>query len=112
MTAHLQPPAPFFGGKQRIADQIADLLPEHRHYVEPFCGGLSVLLAKPPADLETINDPDADLVTFWRMLRDRPTDLTRLCEFSAMPRLGAAPIPITTVSASTVVPSPSWTPVA
>lgn len=34
-------PVPYFGGKQRIAHQIAALLPVHQHYVEPFAGGLS-----------------------------------------------------------------------
>lgn len=73
------PPVPYFGGKQRIAQRIADLLPAHRHYVEPFCGGLSVLAAKVPSPLETVNDLDGDVVLFWRILRDRPLDLARAC---------------------------------
>ncbi|MET8800498.1 DNA adenine methylase [Nocardia sp. NPDC004568] len=51
----------------------------HGHYVEPFAGGLSVLLAKPAARMETVNDIDGDLMTFWRVLRDRPADLARVC---------------------------------
>ena len=57
---------------------IAALLPAHRHYVEPYCGSLSVLLAKPPSNHETVNDLDCRLITFWRVLRDRPDDLARL----------------------------------
>lgn len=75
----MRPPAPFFGGKQRIAGQIADLLPEHRHYVEPFCGGLSLLLAKPPSLIETINDLDGDVMLFWQQLRDNPDALMQAC---------------------------------
>lgn len=75
----MKPPMPYFGGKQRIADRIVALFPEHGHYVEPYCGGLSVLLAKTPAPLETVNDLDGDIVTFWRVLRDRPDELIRAC---------------------------------
>jgi DNA adenine methylase len=72
-------PVPYFGSKQRIAPWIASLLPEHGHYVEPFCGGLSVLLAKKPSPMETVNDLDGELMTFWRVLRDRSADLIRAC---------------------------------
>ena len=75
----LAPPIPYFGGKQRIAPRIADLLPDHGHYVEPYCGGLSVLLAKKPSVLETVNDLDGDITTFWRVLRDDPEGLAHVC---------------------------------
>lgn len=75
----LSPPMPYFGGKQRIADRVVELFPPHMHYVEPFAGGLSVLLAKPPSALETVNDLDGDVMTFWRVLRDQPDDLARVC---------------------------------
>ncbi len=70
---------PYVGGKQTIADRIVALMEPHAHYVEPFFGGGSVLFAKPPSKMETVNDIDGDLVTFWRMLRDRPKDLARVC---------------------------------
>ena len=70
---------PYSGGKQRIAQAIADLLPPHESYIEPFAGALSVLLAKEPAPLEVVNDLNGDLVTFWRILRDQPDDLERVC---------------------------------
>lgn len=74
-----RPPFPYFGGKQNTADQIVALMPEHRHYVEPFCGGLSVLMAKPRSPMETVNDLDGALMTFWRVLRERPEELARVC---------------------------------
>lgn len=78
-TTPLKSPVPYFGSKQRVADWIVGLLPDHDHYVEPFAGGLSVLLAKQPSRLETVNDLDGELVTFWRILRDRPAALIRAC---------------------------------
>lgn len=71
----VKPPFRYFGGKTSMATEIADLLPPHKHYVEPFAGSLAVLLAKPPVDTETVNDLDGDLVNFWRVLRDFPDDL-------------------------------------
>lgn len=75
----MKSPVPYFGGKQRLAPWITALLPDHDHYVEPFAGSLSVLLAKRPSRMETVNDLDGELMTFWRVLRDRPNDLLRAC---------------------------------
>lgn len=69
----------YYGSKHRIAPWLISLMPEHRCYVEPFAGSLSVLAAKPPVKLETVNDVDEDLMTFWRVLRDRHDDLERVC---------------------------------
>lgn len=71
-------PFPYFGGKTRLAERIVPLLPAHGHYVEPYAGSLAVLLAKPRAKMETVNDLDGHLMTFWRVLRDQPEDLARL----------------------------------
>jgi DNA adenine methylase len=78
----LRPPLPYYGGKQTIAPAVVDLMPEHAIYVEPYAGSLAVLLAKHPVKREIVNDLDGELVTFWRVLRDRPDDLARVCEFT------------------------------
>jgi DNA adenine methylase len=78
----MRPPIPYFGSKARIAEQITGLLPEHGHYVEPYCGSLAVLLAKTPSRMETVNDLDGDLVNFWRVLREQPEHLVRACELT------------------------------
>lgn len=60
------------GGKHYLAARIVALMPPHTHYVEPFAGGLSVLLAKPPADVsEVANDLNSDLTNFWTVLQHR-----------------------------------------
>ena len=76
MAGPLKPPFAYYGGKTTLAPEIARLLPEHDHYVEPFAGSLAVLLAKEPSRAETVNDLDGDLVNFWRVLRDQPEALT------------------------------------
>jgi DNA adenine methylase len=75
----LAPPFTYYGGKIRTAPWIIEHFPAHGHYVEPFAGSLSVLLAKPPSAMETVNDLDGDLIGFWRVLRDRPAELARVC---------------------------------
>jgi DNA adenine methylase len=75
----VKPPIPYYGGKITIGPEIANLFPAHTHYVEPFAGSLAVLLAKRPSAHETVNDLDQDLVNFWRVLRERPDDLARVC---------------------------------
>lgn len=69
------PPFAYFGGKMRAAEKIVPLLPAHGHYVEPFAGSLAVLLAKPRSKMETVNDLDRNLMTFWRVLREQPDAL-------------------------------------
>lgn len=46
-------------------------MPKHTHYIEPFAGGLAVLLAKDPHGVsEVANDLDGNLTNFWRVLQD------------------------------------------
>jgi DNA adenine methylase len=75
----MKPPFPYYGGKQLLAEQIVAMLPQHRHFVEPYAGSLAVLLAKPRVTFETVNDLDEDLVKFWSVLRDRPDELETAC---------------------------------
>jgi DNA adenine methylase len=72
------------GGKNYLAGWIISLMPRHRHYVEPYAGGLAVLLARDPEDpslwledsgdqggvSEVANDIDGPLTNFWRVVRD------------------------------------------
>jgi DNA adenine methylase len=62
------------GGKWYLARKIIERLPGHRFFVEPFAGGLSVLLNKPPAAVEVASDRDARLIGFYRELQSRPDE--------------------------------------
>jgi DNA adenine methylase len=72
-------PFAYYGGKAGLAPQIVALMPEHRVYMEPFFGSGAVFFCKPRARFEIINDLDDSIVTFFRLLRERPEDLERVC---------------------------------
>lgn len=94
----MRPPVPYFGGKMLVGPAIAALLPAHQHYVEPYCGSLAVLLAKPASAHETVNDLDRRIVTFWRVLRERPAELARACALTPHSRAEHAAVePLTAV---------------
>lgn len=65
--------APWFGSKRTLAPVISHELGNHAAYFEPFCGSMAVLLAKPPASHETVNDLHKDLVNLARVLADERT---------------------------------------
>ena len=68
--------APWYGSKRTLAPRIVAELGPHGFYVEPFCGSLAVLLAKPIAGMETANDLHQDLVNLARVLAsDRAVEL-------------------------------------
>lgn len=55
------------------------MMPAHTTYVEPFGGGMSVLLRKSFCGAEVYNDLDDEVVAFFRVLRD-PVQGARLVE--------------------------------
>lgn len=84
-TATLTNPLKWHGGKADLADWIISLMPPRcrkpnapeqgdagwLHYVEPFFGGGSVLLAQDPEGIsEVVNDLNAHLVNFWSVLKN------------------------------------------
>jgi DNA adenine methylase len=71
----MRTPLTYYGGKQRIAPQILELMPTGPVYIEAFAGGLAVLFARPRAQREVLNDLDGRVVAFWRAVRDHPLEL-------------------------------------
>jgi DNA adenine methylase len=60
-----------------ISKWILGHLPPHRTYVEPFGGAASVLLRKPRSHGEVYNDLDQEVVSLFRIVRDRGEALRR-----------------------------------
>jgi DNA adenine methylase len=66
----IKPPLKWPGGKHYLARRIVELMPEHRHYVELYGGGLAVLWAKDPEGVsEVVNDLNGDLTNFYKVLQ-------------------------------------------
>lgn len=63
------------GAKWGMASQIVSMMPHHRSYLEPFFGSGAVLFNKPPSAIETVNDIDGDIVNFFKVLKERASDL-------------------------------------
>ena len=72
-------PINFYGSKKSIAKWIISKFPvfyKDLHYVEPFAGGLAILLNKKKSYLESINDIDVHLWNFWKVFTD-PNDFLK-----------------------------------
>lgn len=83
----VSPPLKWHGGKHDLATWIIGLMPPRctnpndpdgsdpgwLHYVEPYFGGGSVLLANDPEGIsEVVNDLHAELANFWTVLQNTP----------------------------------------
>lgn len=63
------------GAKNRIASWICEYIPEHKVYVEPYFGSGAVFFNKIPARIETLNDLDGNVVNYFRVIREKQTEL-------------------------------------
>lgn len=79
-------PLKWVGGKSRLRKAIISLLPDHTCYVEPFAGAAWVLFGKSPSDVEILNDIDQELITFFRVVKERPDDLIASFEWELVSR--------------------------
>lgn len=67
-----------YGGKASMAKWIVSHFPEHRVYLEPFCGSAAVLLAKPPSFIEIVNDLNERIINVFRQIQQHPQELAAL----------------------------------
>lgn len=80
-TNYVKGPIAYVGGKNRIANQIIVLFPEHRTYIEVFAGGAQVLFHKEPSAVEVINDLDGEVVAFFRVCQLHHAELVRYLKY-------------------------------
>jgi len=66
----MKTPISYYGGKQKLADKIISLIPTHTLYSEPFTGGGAVFFAKPPSEVEVLNDYNRELINFYRVVQN------------------------------------------
>lgn len=69
----------WYGGKYSHLDFILPNLPNgEKHFCDVFGGSAAILINRKPAELETYNDLDSELVNFFEILRNEPDELIRL----------------------------------
>jgi DNA adenine methylase len=85
----MKPILSYYGGKQRLAKRISDIIMgiDHTVYVEPFAGGAAVLFVKPkiiPSNRgnyrECINDINNEIIDVYRACQDYKEELLHLLE--------------------------------
>lgn len=70
-------PVNWIGGKSRLYKKIIELMPEHKCYVEPFAGGIWVLINKEKSSVEVINDVNKELINLYEVIK---TDYIKMKE--------------------------------
>jgi DNA adenine methylase len=65
----------YWGGKQLLLPRILPIIPPHKKYVECFLGGGAVFWAKPPSEIEVINDLDGFVANFYEVSKRHSKNL-------------------------------------
>lgn len=75
-----QPFLKWAGGKRQLISIIKNYIPaKYNQYYEPFVGAGAVLFSLQPRK-SVINDTNRELINCYRVIRDNPDDLLKLCE--------------------------------
>jgi DNA adenine methylase len=74
---NMKTPITYYGGKQTMARDILPLIPKHTLYCEPFFGGGALFFAKPPSQVEFINDKNGEVINFFHVVQTRFGDLQK-----------------------------------
>jgi DNA adenine methylase len=76
--SNLRTPISYYGGKQKLVTTILKHIPQHSLYCEPFVGGAAVFFGKQPSLVEVLNDTNAELINFYRVVKNRFHELQPL----------------------------------
>jgi DNA adenine methylase len=80
MTNRTRPILRWQGSKNRLLKTLLPLIPPHVCYVEPFAGGLAVLLAKERSAREVVNDINGDLIGLYLCVQNHLPEVMRLVD--------------------------------
>lgn len=78
----MKTPISYYGGKQKLIPKILPLIPKHEMYAEPFVGGGAIFFGKPPSHVEVINDTNAELINFYRVLQNKFVELDSMVKIT------------------------------
>lgn len=67
----MKTPITYYGGKQTLVKRLLSLIPPHDLYCEPFFGGGALFFAKPPSEVEVINDTNGEVITFFKVVQTK-----------------------------------------
>ncbi|MDV3603828.1 adenine methyltransferase [Elizabethkingia anophelis] len=76
----------YFGGKYQWLEQLYKYFPEHTHFLDLFCGSMTVTLNKVASNLDTANDLDGSVINFFKVLREQPDKLLHLLYLTPVAR--------------------------
>jgi len=71
----VRPVLKYFGGKSFLARRIIDLIPDSNIFIEPYAGGLNVLLNKCKYGIEVAGDVNIELIHLYETVRDNSVEL-------------------------------------
>lgn len=66
----LSPPICRIGSKKPIRDEILELIPPHKIYVEAFVGSGAIYFYKTPSEKEVINDLETKLIQSYKLIKN------------------------------------------
>lgn len=94
------PPISYMGNKKWLTKLITEnkvKIPQHKLWIEPFCGSASMTLAQKPSPAEIINDFDKYLINFHTVLSQpasRQILIEQLTHYLMMPKTRELHLPL------------------
>src|SRR5436190_1897013 len=78
----MKPPLTYYGGKQKLSNEIIIRIPKHNLYASVFAGGAAEFFAKEPSEVEILNDTNKELINFYQVVKNNFIDLEKLIKIS------------------------------
>lgn len=58
------------GGKWFMVNKLLEMIPEHKTFVEPYCGSAALFFSKIPSDEAVLNDLNSYLIRNYQIIKD------------------------------------------